>query len=331
MAPLRWGIIAPGSIAHKFAEALDALPEAELVAVGSRSLDRAKEFAAKYGAGRAYGSYEDLVSDDEVDAVYVANPHNYHRDSVVLCLEHGKAVLCEKPLAVSAREVQVMIDAARRNRVFLMEAMWTRFLPVWQKVRSWIDEGAIGDVRIVNGTFGFRSAWNPEGRLLNPHLAGGGLLDVGIYLTAMAYWVTRREPVDVVSATHLGETGVDEQAAFVLKYEDGALASLTCSVRTTTRHVALIYGTEGWIEVPHMFWNTTEATLHRDGEEDVVFSEPFIRNGFEYEVREAGECIATGRLESPILPLDESLQIVRTLDAVRAQAGLVYPFEREDA
>jgi predicted dehydrogenase len=327
MSGLKWGILAPGRIAHKFATGLSGLPDAELVAVGSRSIDRAKEFAGEYDVPRAYGSYEELVKDDEVEAIYVANPHNYHKDATILCLDHGKAVLCEKPFAVNAGEVEEMIAAARRNETFLMEAMWTRYLPAWQQIRSWIDAGEVGDVRMVNGTFAFRSSWNPENRLLNPDLAGGGLLDVGVYLVSAAYWITREDPVGVTGRAHIGETGVDEQAAFVLQYADGALAMLGCGVRTSARHVVTIYGTEGWIDVPHMFWNTTRAVLHK-GDEEIVFDEPHLSNGYEYQAREVAQALAAGKKESDALPLEESLRIMKTLDTIRGQWGLVYPFEK---
>lgn len=327
MAEFRWGILAPGGIARKFATGLKALDDARAVAVGSRSLDRAKEFAAEYDVDRAYGSYEELARDPEVDAIYIATPHNYHKDTTILCLENGKAVLCEKPFAVSAGESEEMVAAAKANGVFLMEAMWTRFLPAWRQVRRWIDEGAIGEVRLVNATFGFRSGWNPESRILNADLAGGGILDVGVYVTSAAYWAMGRDPVDIVSEVHLGESGVDEQAAFVFRYDDGALAMLGCGVRTAMRHVALIYGTDGWIEVPHMFWNSTTATLHK-GDEATVFEEPHASNGYEFEAREVAECVRAGRSESSIMPLDETVRIMRTLDTIRGQAGLVYPFEK---
>ncbi|MFW5741980.1 MAG: Gfo/Idh/MocA family protein [Spirochaetota bacterium] len=327
MTEFKWGILAPGAIARKFATGLEGLDDAKVVAVGSRSIDRAKEFAAEYGVDRAYGSYEELATDPEVDAIYVATPHNYHRDNAILCMENGKAVLCEKPFAVSGADAQAMVAAAEANGVFLMEAMWTRFLPAWRQVRRWIDERAIGDVRLVNATFGFRSGWNPERRILNPDLAGGGILDVGVYVTSAAYWVTGRDPVEVVSQAHIGETGVDEQAAFVFRYDDGALAMLGCGVRTAMRHVALIYGTDGWIEVPHMFWNSTKAILHR-GEEETVFEKPHASNGYEFEAREVAECVRTGRTESSIMPLDETVRIMRTLDTIRDQSGLVYPFEK---
>ena len=328
MAEVRWGILAPGRIAHKFAAGLAAVDGARLVAVGSRDAARAVEFAKQYGAERSYGSYEELAKDPGVDVVYVANPHNFHKDSSILCLEHGKGVLCEKPFTVSAREARAVADAAKRNKRFLMEAMWTRFLPSMQQARAWIDAGRIGDVRMVQASFAFRGGWEPQGRLLNPNLAGGGLLDVGIYVTSFAYWMTRKDPVQIASAAHIGETGVDEQAALTYRYDDGALASLLCGVRTSTQHIAVVYGTDGWIEFPASFWNGTKAILHR-GEEQVVFEKPHLANGYEWQAIEVGRCLAEGRTESAILPVDETVRIMKTLDTVRGQIGLVYPFEKE--
>ena len=322
----RWGILAPGTIAHQFARGLRAVPDAELVAVGSRSIERAAAFAHQYDIANVHGTYEALVEDPTVDAIYVANPHNYHRDSAILCLEHGKAVLCEKPFTVSADGAQQILAAARKAGVFAMEAMWTRFLPAMQQARAWIDDGRIGDVRMVDASFAFRGPWEPEGRLLNPKLAGGSLLDVGVYVVSFAYWVTGRNPVSVLSQAHIGETGVDEQATILFRYEDGALARLACGIRTNTQHRAAVYGTEGWIEFPTSFWNGTTAVLHV-GDEEQRFERPHMANGYEYEAIEVSRCLAEGKVESEIMPLDETLRIMRTLDVIRGQWNLVYPFE----
>ena len=327
MADVKWGILAPGRIAQSFAKGLAATQGARLVAVGSREPSRAEEFARQYGAERWYGSYEELANDADVDAIYVANPHNFHRDSAILCLEHGKAVLCEKPFTVSAFEAQEIADAARANDRFVMEAMWTRFLPSMQQARAWIDEGLIGDVRVVQASFGFRSGWDPEGRLLNPDLAGGALLDVGVYVTSFAYWMTRKDPTEIAGFANIGKTGVDEQTALTFRYDDGALASLVCGVQTRTQHIAVVYGTEGWIEFPESFWNGTKAILHQ-GDTETVFKKPHLANGYEWQAIEVGRCLAEGRKESSILPVDESVRIMKTLDTVRKQIGLVYPFEK---
>jgi predicted dehydrogenase len=324
--PIRWGILGPGRIAGKFAEAVSALPDAELVAVGSRASERAAEFAAKYAIPNAHGSYADLAADPTVDAVYVSSPHVGHAGHACLCLEAGKAVLCEKPMFVNAAGVRRMRDCARANGRFLMEAMWTRFLPVTVGVRQWLADGCIGEPRAVLIDFGFRCAWNPASRLLNPELAGGGLLDVGVYTISYASMIFGTAQ-SATGFAHIGETGVDEQAAMTLSYGAGKLASLFCSVRTRTPHTARICGTDGEIFVEH-FWNTPKATLTRPKAEPEVLDQSHEINGFEYEIREVHRCLAAGLLENPIMPLDESLAIAETMDQLRAQWGLTFPMEQ---
>jgi len=181
-----WGILGAGNIATRFAADLTNLPDAALVAVGSRSAAKAAEFAAKFDCKRSYGSYAELVNDPDVDVVYIATPHPFHKEHTIQCLQHGKAVLCEKPMAINEQQVREMAKCARENDVFLMEAMWTRFLPVIKTVRQWLEGKKIGDIRMLSADFGFRTGWNPQGRLLNPDLAGGALLDVGVYIIALA-------------------------------------------------------------------------------------------------------------------------------------------------
>lgn len=323
---IRWGILGPGTIAHRFAEGLSVLPDAELVAIGSRSSDRASKFADEFNVPKRHGSYADLANDPDVDAIYVSTPHPFHKEYSILCLEAGKAVLCEKPMAVNARQVKEMIDCARVSKKFLMEAMWTRFLPAIAQVREWLAEGAIGEPRMLTADFGFRSGWNPDGRLLNPNLAGGGLLDVGVYTIAMACMVFGGVPSRIASMAHIGETGVDEQAAMVLGYDAGQLAILSCAIRTNTPHDARILGTEGSIYIPG-FWHTTSAALHASGKEPERVEIPFKGNGYEYEAIEVMRCLREGKLESNIMPLDESLSIAKTMSEMRAQWGLRYPME----
>lgn len=323
---IRWGILAPGRIAHKFAVGLKGSRNGVLHGVGSRSAERAAEFAEQYGATRSHGSYQELVDDSEIDAIYISNPHPFHKDATILCLEHGKPVLCEKPFTVNAADAEQVISVAMQREVFLMEAMWTRFLPTMQQARAWIDAGRIGDVRMIHASFSFRTGWDPEGRALNPDLAGGGLLDVGIYVVSLAYWITQKDPTDIVSSAHIGDTGVDEQAGMVLTYDDGALALLSCGVRTNTSHNAVIYGTDGWIEFLHPFWRGTKVTLHV-GDEQIEFEQPHISNGYEYQATEVEGCIAAGKRESAVMPLDETLRIMKCLDTIRGQWGLTYPFE----
>jgi len=325
--PIRWGILGLGRIANKFAIGLQSVPDASLVAVGSRSDAKAADFAAEFGVPRAYASYEALVADPEVDVVYVATPHPMHLEAALLCMKAKKAVLCEKPFTLNARECQELIDCARREKVFLMEAMWTRFLPVMVQVREWLARGMIGEPRMVMADFGFRVDWNPESRILNPHLGGGALLDVGIYPLALASMVIGGAPMKVTGQCHLGETGVDEQSAIVLSYQGGALAVLTCAVRTRTPQDARILGTEGSIYLPE-FWHGEQVTLTITGKEVETVSPVMVGNGYNYEAVEVGLCLRAGLKESPVMPLAETLATMRTMDELRRQWGLVYPQEK---
>jgi dihydrodiol dehydrogenase / D-xylose 1-dehydrogenase (NADP) len=319
-----WGILGAGSIAGRFATDLKNLADARLVAVGSRSLDKAVEFAGKFGAARPYDSYAEMATDRDVDVVYVATPHPFHKEHTILCLDHGKAVLCEKPMAVNAGQVRGMVERARQRGLFLMEAMWSRFNPVLVQVRQWLAEGRIGEVRLLTADFGFRTGWNPEGRLLNPALAGGALLDVGTYTMALASLVYGgRQPAQVQAAAWIGETGVDEQTAILFKYDQGQLALLSCAIRTGTPQEARIDGTEGSIHVPE-FWRPSRATLRVRGQEPVeVTGSP----GYHHEAAEVMACLRAGRTESTVMPLDESIRIMETMDKVRALIGLKYPVE----
>ncbi len=320
----RWGILAPGNIAKKFAEAVTAIPDATVAAVGSRDRERADAFAAKYAIPRAYGSYAELVADPELDAIYVASPHNHHKACVLMALAAGKPVLCEKPLGATFAQASAMVDAARRSNLFLMEAMWTRFLPALATARGWIDAGKIGTLRRLEADFSFRCGWNPESRLLNPALAGGGLLDVGIYVLSLTHWAFGSLPDPAGSSAAIGESGVDEQAALIFQWPDGAQAILTCGVRTQGTVRARLVGTDGSIEIPS-FFNAQEVILNAGGKEERAKA-PHLKNGFEYEIMEAMRCIREGRVESPSLPWSETLRLAEISSNLLKQWGVRYPF-----
>jgi dihydrodiol dehydrogenase / D-xylose 1-dehydrogenase (NADP) len=235
-------------------------------------------------------------------------------------------VLCEKPLCVNAQQGERLVAAAQASDSFLMEAMWMRFLPAVEQAMAWVREGAIGEPRLLSCDFGFRCGWNPESRLLDPQLAGGGLLDVGVYTVAMASLLFGHEPVGISAQAHLGASGVDEQCALLLRYGGGELALLAAAVQTNTPHLARIDGSAGRITIP-AFWHATSATLHRNGQEPETVERPFDANGYEYEAAEVGRCLRQGLRESPRMTHVESLGILRIMDQARAQIGLVYPFE----
>ncbi len=324
---ISWGILATGAIAHKFADALAVVPDAELSAVGSRAQHTADAFGDEFAIPRRHDTYQALAEDPEVDAIYVSSPHPMHHDHTQLCLNAGKPVLCEKPFALNAREAESMIQCARDRGLFLMEAMWTRYLPAIVQVRQWLADDAIGDVRLVMADFGFRANFNPEGRLLNPELGGGALLDIGVYIVSLASMVYGREPVEITALADIGSTGVDEQTTMAFRYDTGAMAALSCAVRTDTPRKASILGTEGSIHIPTPFYDSETVVLNVSGEEPVVVAPDRVENGFKYEIEEVGRCLREGLKESPSLPLDETLAIVRILDAVRAEIGLKYPGE----
>ncbi|MHC4983460.1 MAG: Gfo/Idh/MocA family protein [Planctomycetota bacterium] len=321
----RWGIIGTGGIARKFANAAPGVEGAELVAIGSRTREKAEAFGDEFKVAHRYGSYEALASDDRLDAVYIATPHPMHHPNSLLCLRAGKAVLCEKPFTVNASQAAEVIDAARENKLFCMEAMWTRFLPTLVKTRQILAAGTIGEVRMVLADFAFRAAWNPERRLLNPELAGGGLLDVGVYCVSLASMVLG-SPSRVAGLAHIGETGVDEHSAVVLGYDEGQLAVLVSGVRTSTLHEAVIIGTAGRLRLESPWWHGTKLTV-ATGEKEDTLELPFKGNGFDHEIEEVGRCLAAGKLESEIMPLDETLSIMKTMDTIRAQWHLRYPME----
>jgi len=328
MEPVKWGIIGAGAIAGSFAEGLSFVRDAELVAVGSRAQDTADKFGEQWDIPHRHDSYEKLARDPDVDVVYVATPNTFHRDNSILCMKAGKAVLCEKPFAMNARQAEQMVACARQEGVFLMEAMWMRFLPAIAKLCDLVEEGAIGELRMVKADFCFRIGWEPQSRWLSPELGGGGLLDVGCYLLSLTSLLLGEPPDDVVSLAHIGETGVDEQAAMVLRYPEGQLALLTCAVRANTPHEAVLVGTEGRIRVHHPFWHPSTLTLSAGGKEEIIEA-PYEGNGYNYEAEEVIRCLRASEKESETMPLEESLAILRLMDRIRAQWGLTYPSEHD--
>jgi predicted dehydrogenase len=323
---IRWGILGTGRIAGEFAQGLSVLADAELVAVGSRTQEAANLFADKFNVARRHASYEALANDAEVEVIYISTPHSLHAENTLLCLQAGKAVLCEKPFAINAAQTQQMVDLARQKKLFLMEAMWTRFLPVLVKVRELLAQGAIGQVRMLAADFGFRTDFNPQGRLFNPDLGGGALLDVGIYPVALASMVLGA-PNRITGLAHLGQTGVDEESAFILGYPQGQLAVLYTAVRTSTPQEATLMGDKGQLRIHSPWWKPTKLTLAVAGQPEQVFDLPFSGNGYNYEAEEVGRCLRAGKLESDLIPLNETLSMMQTLDELRRQWGLKYPME----
>jgi len=324
---IRWGILGTGVIARAFAEGLRHARGAVLRAVGSRTLETAGRFAGVYGVPGWYGSYEELAADPTVDVIYVATPHAMHMEHTLLALDAGKAVLCEKPFALNAAQAERMARRAGETGLFLMEAMWTRFLPAVRAARDWVKEGRIGALRMVQADFGFRADPEDEPKLLEPALGGGSLLDVGCYPVSMVCWLFGAEPVDVTGCAVLGPTGVDEWGAAVLRFPCGGVAQAACAIRVETPQEAALIGETGVIRLKAPFWRCEHITLEREGRmvEEARF--PITGNGYHYEAEVVMDSIRAGQTEHPDMPLSESVAVMRTLDRIRSVWGVRYPGE----
>ena len=291
--------------------------------VASRSLDSATEFARQFGVQRAHGSYQALADDAGVDAIYIATPHAMHHENAIMCLQGGKALLVEKAFTLNRRQAQEIVDLARQRKLFVMEAMWTRFQPAMLEAKRMIDAGQIGNIRNLQADFGFPANVGPEHRLLNPELGGGSLLDLGIYPLSMAAFFLG--PIEGVRGYgEVTPAGVDVQASFVLKHEAGALSACSCSLNAWTPTTMTICGDKGFLRLHGRFHHTERFTigLNHGGEQEFHF--PRIGNGYAHEAMEVGRCLRKGLLESPEMPLDESVSLMGVLDDLRAQLGVRY-------
>lgn len=328
MNSINWGILGCGNIAVSFARDLAILADAKLLGVASRSKERANNLGSKFNVERRYDSYLALASDPDIDVVYVATRHNDHLSAVKLCIENGKSVLVEKPFCVNAAEAEQLISLSRERKVFLMEAMWTRFLPVITAIKEKIMNGDIGEVNMLFADFGFKAPYDPESRIYNPELAGGALLDIGVYPISFASLIFEQQPDEISSYAILGNTSVDEQSSYLFRYGNHALAVLASTIKGISPQSAHIIGEKGTIHIPH-FWKAKSASLVRDGKTAELLEPAFQGSGYNYQAQEVMDCMRRGETESKIMALNETLEIMQTMDRVRAQIGLKYPFEKE--
>ncbi|MET7731500.1 Gfo/Idh/MocA family oxidoreductase [Streptomyces sp. NPDC005402] len=326
---VRWGILATGGIAAAFAADLVDLPDAEVVAVASRSEASAKAFAERFGIERAYGDWGALAEDTDIDVVYVATPHAAHRAAAGLCLEAGRNVLCEKAFTLNTREAEELVRLAKDHGRFLMEAMWMYCNPMVRRLKALVDDGAIGEVRTVQADFGLAGPFPPSHRLRDPAQGGGALLDLGVYPVSFAQLLLG-EPSDVTAKAVLSEEGVDLQTGALLSWDGGALASLHCSLTGGTATIASVTGSLGRIDIPDGFFHPDRFVLHRDGrdpEEFVADPADGPRNSLKHEAREVMRALRAGETESSLVPLEGTLAVMRTLDAIRDRVGVRYPGE----
>lgn len=326
---VRWGILATGGIAAAFTADLVDLPDAEVVAVASRRQESADAFAERFGIPRAYGDWTSLAEDGDIDVVYVATPHSAHREAAGLCLEAGRHVLCEKAFTLNAREAAELVALAKARGSFLMEAMWMYCNPLVRRLKALVDDGAIGEVRHVQADFGLAGPFPPSHRLRDPAQGGGALLDLGVYPVSFAQLLLG-EPSDVTARATLSAEGVDLQTGALLSWDGGALASLHCSIVGGTATAASITGSAGRIDVPGGFFFPERFVLHRDGRDPQEFTaDPADgpRNTLRHEAAEVMRALRAGETESPLVPLEGTLTVMRTLDAIRDRVGVRYPGE----
>lgn len=326
MKSINWGIMSTGTIAKKFAGTISRLTDTgKVLAVASRSMATAKAFATEHGAPRAYGDYGELVRDADIDVVYVATPHSHHYENARLCLEHGKHVLCEKSFTVNAAQAAELIALAREKRLFIMEAFWTKFLPAYGLLAGELAGGAIGAVTHFRAQYGFAPTGARYVRKFDPALAGGALLDIGVYALGVAAMVLGYRPAALHAEAIMGEYGTDMFDSIMLEYEGGATAHLVTTIGSVIPTEAAIFGTEGRIVLPE-FTALQEFTVVNGGGERTVKA-PFEANGFEYQIRETERCLRAGLTESPVMTHAQTLAVMGMMDTVRAQWGLRYPGE----
>ena len=323
---IKWGILGTGRIAGKFAAALNYLEDAELYGIASRSEENAAAFSREHSVPKRYHRYESLVADPDIDVVYIATPHSLHKDNCLMCLAHGKAVLCEKPFTINAMEAATVISHARERQLFLMEAMWTRFVPAATRLKELIEDNVIGDIQYLFAGGAMLPDFDPDFYVFRKELGGGVLLDAGVYLVSLASWLLGI-PDNIQSAAKLSRRGVDDHDALLLEYDSGAIASLYVSMRTKSRPDITILGSKGKIYVHPPLFCPSKIILSLFDTEATEITLPFESNGYQFEIMEVNRCLREGKTESGVMPLDETLAIMRVMDEIREQIGLKYPME----
>ncbi|MEO8855313.1 MAG: Gfo/Idh/MocA family oxidoreductase [Ginsengibacter sp.] len=323
---IRWAILGAGRIANAFAKDFPLMQNAELVAVASGDKEKASNFAKQYNIPTSL-SHDELYNSNEIDAVYIATTHNFHFEQALKCLQNGKAVLCEKPITVNDSEYKKLAALSKEKNVFLMEAMWTYFLPPIIKAKQWLDEGRIGNLKVIQADFAVQMEKNYEGRVYNLKLAGGSLLDLGVYPVALAYYFTNKVPEKITASGAMTQTGVDERLAMIFQYGD-ITATLFTAITTRMTNKLRLFGEEGYIEI-HDFWRTRSAKLF-DKDYNLVeaFDDQRTSHGFIFEMQHANDMIMAGNIESDIISHSRSNDIQETMTEVRKQIGLKYPFEK---
>lgn len=314
MKNYKWGIIGPGKIAHKFAEGISYVQNAILYGVASSSIDRAHDFAKKYSVPNVYNSYEELLCDSEIDIVYIATTNNFHFEHVQMCISHNKHCLCEKPFTLNSNELQIIVNSARQKKVFLMEALWTRFLPSIEDILQRIRAKEIGEITQISANFGFSVPFDQNSRLFSPQLGGGALFDIGIYPVFFALFFLG-EPNSIKVVMNKTQEGVDISNEIEFEYSNGEKAFLQSSFSENLPCEAEIEGTKGKIILKRMWHCPTHIVLEKDGN-SMDITPKYIGNGYNYEITEVQQCLDNQQIESSKMPLDFSLLVMKIIDKI---------------
>ena len=321
---IKWGILSTGRIAHTFAKALQVVPDSGLQAVGSRNIETAMEFASEFSIPKAYGSYEELANDPDIDVIYIGTPHNLHLENTLLALNHNKHVLCEKPMGVNLREESIMINKAKEKNLFMMEALWSRFLPNIIKTKELIDSGEIGDVKLLTAFFSIKSENGPKHRHYNIDLCGGTILDLGIYNIFLSFLLLGK-PRSFSAIAGLSEQGGDNSCSYTFRYDKDTLSVMYSSFLANPAVVAEIHGTKGKILLWHLwFCPGNVKVIYHDGSEK-IYEFKVKGNGYEYEAEEVARCIRAGKTQSDLWSWNDSIEMITIMDAIRKECGIVYP------
>ncbi|GAC18399.1 Gfo/Idh/MocA family protein [Paraglaciecola arctica] len=329
MQSFNWGVIGPGNIANTFAKAIASSTKGKILAVASRSKERAADFAKTYHIEKTYSDYQQMLADPEIDIIYIATPHSFHYQQAKMCLEAGKHVLVEKPCTVNAEQMQILAELAQSKNLLLQEALWSRFLPCLSQLRQLLNEGIIGDIQYIQSEIGFAFQDRDKSRMVKAELAGGSLLDLGIYSITVSQFFLQEHPDTVSAMGQLTDQQDDGHVLANMHYPSGRFAQFTCSMLAQSSNTMRIVGAEGYIDLPACFWDTDKAEIFRDNKLVQSINIPHPVNGFEYQIEESMGCIEQKLLCSEVMSHRDSIGVLRVMDDIRKQIGVQFPQQIE--
>ena len=325
MQSFNWGVIGPGNIANTFAKAIASSKKGKILAVASRSKERASDFANTYQIEKTYSDYQQMLADPNIDIIYIATPHNFHYQQAKMCLEAGKHVLVEKPCTVNSAQMKKLVELAKSNNLLLQEALWSRFMPCLSQLRQLLNEGIIGNIQYIQSEIGFAFQNKEKSRLLKAELAGGSLLDLGIYSITVSQFLLQEHPDKVEAMGQLTDQNVDGYVLANMHYPSGRYAQFTCSMLSQTSNTMRIVGTEGYVNLAACFWDTDTASIYRDGRLVKSIDIPHPINGFEYQIEESMQCIERHMQCSDLMSHTDSIEVLSVMDHIRKQIGVQFP------